>query len=70
MLSAFRGLAGLHTTQSCDKKGASLSMSRTVQLLLASNFLFSALFFGGCETLPQGIQEAKIEMAQRIVTEE
>ena len=44
-------------------------MSRAVQFLLASNFLLGVLFFGGCETLPQGIQQAKIEMAQRIASE-
>jgi len=44
-------------------------MSRAVQLLLASNFLLGVLFFGGCETVPQGIQEAKIQMAQRIASE-
>src|SRR6266550_3932592 len=44
-------------------------MSRPVPFLLASNLLFGALFFGGCETLPQGIQQAKIEMAQRIAVE-
>src|SRR5438046_394041 len=48
---------------------ASLRMSRAVQLLLASNFLLGVLFFGGCETVPQGIQEAKIQMAQRIASE-
>jgi hypothetical protein len=44
-------------------------MSRTVQFMVASNFLLGALFFGGCETVPQGIQQAKIEMAQRIAVE-
>ncbi len=44
-------------------------MSRAVPFLLASNLLFGTLFFGGCQTVPQGIQEAKIEMAQRIATE-
>jgi hypothetical protein len=68
MLSASGGLAGLHSAQSCDKK-ASLRMSRAVQFLLASNFLLGVLFFGGCETVPQGIQQAKIEMAQRIASE-
>jgi hypothetical protein len=48
---------------------ASLRMSRTVQFLLASNFLLGVLFLGGCETLPQGIQQAKIEMAQHIASE-
>src|SRR6266481_8623776 len=44
-------------------------MSRAVPLLLASNLLFGALFLVGCETVPQGIQQARIEMAQRIATE-
>jgi hypothetical protein len=44
-------------------------MSRTVQFMVASNLLLGALFFGGCETVPQGIQQAKIEMAQRIAAE-
>src|SRR5881409_4126268 len=44
-------------------------MSRTVQFMVASNLLLGALFFGGCETLPQGIQQAKIAMAQRIAAE-
>jgi hypothetical protein len=44
-------------------------MSRTVQFMVAGNLLLGALFFGGCETVPQGIQQAKIEMAQRIATE-
>jgi hypothetical protein len=48
---------------------ASLRMSRAVQFLLASNFLLGVLFLGGCETLPQGIQQAKIEMAQHIASE-
>src|SRR6266516_4388325 len=44
-------------------------MSRTVQFMVAGNLLLGALFFGGCETVPQGIQQAKIEMAQRIAVE-
>src|SRR5947209_20272826 len=44
-------------------------MSRPAPFLLASNLLFGALFFGGCQTVPQGIQQAKIEMAQRIAAE-
>jgi hypothetical protein len=44
-------------------------MSRTVQFMVAGNLLLGALFFGGCETVPQGIQQAKIEMAQRIAAE-
>jgi hypothetical protein len=44
-------------------------MSRTGQILLASNLLLGALFFTGCETVPLGIQQAKVEMAQRIAAE-
>src|SRR5438874_2889507 len=44
-------------------------MSRAVPILLASNLLFGTLFFGGCEAVPQGIQQARIEMAQRIAAE-
>ena len=44
-------------------------MSRPVPFLLASNLLFGILFFAGCETVPQGIQQARIEMAQRIAAE-
>jgi hypothetical protein len=44
-------------------------MSRAVHLLLASNLLIGALFLNGCETVPQGIQQARIEMAQRIAVE-
>ena len=44
-------------------------MSRAVPLLLASNLLFGTLFLVGCETVPQGIQQARIEMAQRIAVE-
>src|SRR5213082_512005 len=44
-------------------------MSRPVPFLLATNLLFGVLFFGGCETVPQGIQQARIEMAQRIAAE-
>jgi len=44
-------------------------MSRTGQILLASNLLLGVLFFTGCETVPLGIQQAKVEMAQRIAAE-
>jgi hypothetical protein len=44
-------------------------MSRTGQFMVAGNLLLGSLFFGGCETVPQGIQQAKIEMAQRIAVE-
>jgi hypothetical protein len=69
MLSAPGGLTGLRSARKAAIRRASLRMSRAVQFLLASNFLLGVLFFGGCETLPQGIQQAKIEMAQRISSE-
>src|SRR6266581_1422183 len=45
------------------------AMSRAFHLLLTSNFLLGALLLVSCETVPQGIQQARIEMAQRIATE-
>src|SRR5678815_3753152 len=44
-------------------------MRRAVHLLLASNLLIGALFLDSCQTVPQGIQQARIEMAQRIAVE-
>ena len=44
-------------------------MRRTTQLLFAGNLLLGAVLLGGCETVPQGIQQARIEMAQRIAAE-
>ena len=39
------------------------------QFLLAINLLVAATFFAGCETTPQGIHQARIEMAQHIAAE-
>src|SRR5436190_10791777 len=44
-------------------------MKRSAQSLLATNLVLGALFFAGCETVPQGIQQARIEMAQHIAAE-
>jgi hypothetical protein len=44
-------------------------MRRAVYLLLPSNLLIGALFLNSCQTVPQGIQQARIEMAQRIAIE-
>src|SRR5213080_1511707 len=44
-------------------------MRRAIQLLLAGNLLLSAAFLSSCQTMPQGIQQARIEMAQRIAAE-
>src|SRR3954468_3031790 len=45
------------------------AMRRLAQYLLTTNVVLGALFFGGCETVPQGIQQARIEMAQQITAE-
>src|SRR5205809_1225747 len=44
-------------------------MRRAIQLLLAGNLLLSAVFLSSGQTMPQGIQQARIEMAQRIAAE-
>src|SRR5215510_14122970 len=44
-------------------------MRRAGQYVFATNILLGVLFFAGCETVPQGIQQARIEMAQRIAAE-
>ena len=43
-------------------------MRRVTQLLLTST-LTGVLFFAGCQTVPQGIQQARVEMAQQIAAE-
>jgi hypothetical protein len=45
------------------------AMRRAAQYLLATNVVLSALFFAGCETVPQGIQQARVEMVQQIAAE-
>src|SRR6476646_9353800 len=44
-------------------------MRRATQLLLAGNLLLGAVLLGGCETVPQGIQQARLEMSQNIAAE-
>ena len=44
-------------------------MKRSARYLLATNLVLGALFFAGCETVPQGIQQARIEMSQHIAAE-
>src|SRR2546427_892880 len=44
-------------------------MRRSAHYLLATNLALGALCFDGCEKIPQGIQQARIEMAQRIAAE-
>jgi hypothetical protein len=44
-------------------------MKRLVHFLLSINLLLAALFFSGCQTMPEGIRQARMEMAQRIAGE-
>src|SRR6202171_3231709 len=44
-------------------------MNRLFQFLLESNALIAVLLLTGCETVPTGIQQAKVAMAQRIASE-
>src|ERR687888_820247 len=44
-------------------------MRRSAQYLLATNLALGVMFFTACETIQQGIQQARIEMAQRIAAE-
>ena len=44
-------------------------MKRAVRFLFSIEVLLGALFFTGCETVPGGIQQAKIAMAQHIAAE-
>ena len=44
-------------------------MRRSPQYLLATNLVLGVLCFAGCETVPQGIQQARIEMVQHIAAE-
>jgi len=44
-------------------------MKRLVNFLLAVNLLPAALFSGGCQSMPEGIRQARMEMTQRIAAE-
>jgi hypothetical protein len=44
-------------------------MRRAAHFLFAGNLLLAAAFFAGCQTMPQGIHQARIEMAQHIAAE-
>jgi hypothetical protein len=44
-------------------------MKRAVQLFLGANALIAALLLPGCETMPQGIQQARAAAAQSIASE-
>jgi hypothetical protein len=42
---------------------------RALRSLASIEILLGALFLAGCETIPEGIQQARIEMAQKIQAE-
>src|SRR5438876_4455659 len=44
-------------------------MKRATHFLFAGNLLVGAIFFGSCQTMPEGIHQARIEMAQHIAAE-
>jgi hypothetical protein len=44
-------------------------MKRAVRFLFSIEVLLGALFFTGCGTMPEGIQQAKVAMAQHIAAE-
>jgi len=44
-------------------------MKGAIRFLFSIEVLLGALFFTGCETVPEGIQQAKIAMAQHIAAE-
>ena len=46
-----------------------LSMKREVRFLLLIQVLAGALLLASCQTVPQGIQQARIDMANRIAAE-
>lgn len=48
---------------------SNLNMKRVVRLLLGANLLLSTLLLTGCETTPDGIQQAKIAASQGIASE-
>src|SRR5437762_13271344 len=47
----------------------SILMRRAAHFLFAGNLLLAAAFFAACQTMPQGIHQARIEMAQHIASE-
>jgi hypothetical protein len=44
-------------------------ISRTIRFLLFAEIILIASFFTSCESIPQGIQQARIEAAQKIQAE-
>ena len=46
-----------------------LRMKRPARFFLVSNLVLGVLVLAGCETVPQGIQQARVDMAKRIAAE-
>ena len=44
-------------------------MKRMVHFLFVGNLLLGAIFLGSCETVPEGIHQARVEMVQHIAAE-
>src|SRR5437667_9942449 len=44
-------------------------MKRATHFLFAGNLLVGAIFFGSCQTMPERIHQARMEMAQHIAAE-
>jgi hypothetical protein len=44
-------------------------MRRAVHFFSAGALVLGAAFLGGCQTVPEGIQQARIDMVQRIASE-
>jgi hypothetical protein len=44
-------------------------IKRTLRFVFAADIFLAVFFLAGCETIPQGIQQARIEAAQKIQTE-
>ena len=59
---------GLHETDLCDKGRMSMS-KRAFRFLLAFEVLLGLFLFTGCASSPSGIQQTRIDMAQRIQAE-
>src|SRR6266511_3361499 len=51
------------------KRMLSKGMRRAVHFRFAGNLLLGAIFLGSCQTMPGGIHQARIEMAQHIAAE-
>jgi hypothetical protein len=44
-------------------------INRALRFVFAADLLLAVFFLAGCETMPQGIQQARIDLAQKIQAE-